>query len=81
VFELTEYIFKRKEGEEVSSDIAKLMNLITDKYDRDWVLFLNNGEIISNRDLKKVLEDYGKRKDVKIVLLVKAPSKSGSMFR
>lgn len=78
---MTKYILEYKEKEVVPKDITKFMDFISDRYEKNWVLFLDNGEIISDRSLKKVLESYKVKKDVRIELLVKAPSKNGAMFR
>lgn len=78
---MTEYVLEYGEKEVVPKDITKFMDFISDRYEKNWVLFLSNGEIISDRSLKKALESYKERKNVRIELLVKAPSKNGVMFR
>lgn len=78
---LTEYVFEYKKEEKIPKDIGTFVDFIRIRYEGDWVLLTSTGDIIVDKSLKKVLESYGEKKDAKIVLLIKAPSKSGAMFR
>lgn len=70
----------KKEGV-AAEEMPRFMELVSNKFEKKWVIFLSDGDIISKKSLEDALEVLRTRKDVEIVGIVKAPSKKGMMFR
>ena len=79
---LSEAVFEFKKEKKVSSEnMARFIAFISHEYENQWLIFLSDGDVIINENLRNALDILEKKKGVTIVSIVKAPNKSGIMFR